>query len=306
MENFEPQLRKDFLITYSPNEEGFRVKQNRRIILKSIPTLEKAIAAADELAAGKETAAIANKLQIQAVGEVRCEPEQTRVRRVRPEFFAHELEKNSNGWYCSVCQQSWRRKPRSSCPKLTYYNSVPEGLYSEYDLLEKGYRKGPEQKPCGFTDPRQTLLYYLDGAIPLKHAYRGLRISKAGLKGLGWTEGAIKKFLGEPDDRVENPHYSNAAPMCLYYIARIEEAEDTPEFQKWLKKRNAKLGRPMPDDAVLGGDPTPPGALVLGGLEGVRYRLASSSESVRAGARKEAMRYGAAGRALVEEIAARE
>lgn len=52
----------------------------------------------------------------------------------------------------------------------------------------------------------------------------------------GWTAAGIKKFLGEPDDTAQNPYYRNASPTKLYDITRIEQAEETEEFQQWKEK----------------------------------------------------------------------
>ena len=38
-------------------------------------------------------------------------------------------------------------------------------------------------------------------------------ISVAGLKANGWTDKAIRLFLGEEDEQADNPHYSHASPM---------------------------------------------------------------------------------------------
>lgn len=47
-------------------------------------------------------------------------------------------------------------------------------------------------------------------------------ITIAGLKAEGWTDGLIKKHLGEPDKTAPNPHYSWAgAAMRLYLRSRV-------------------------------------------------------------------------------------
>lgn len=62
-------------------------------------------------------------------------------------------------------------------------------------------------------------------------------ITPAKLKGeRNWTDGAIKKFLGEPDELVKNPHYLSAAAMRLYALERVYATESTPEFQEWQQK----------------------------------------------------------------------
>lgn len=59
--------------------------------------------------------------------------------------------------------------------------------------------------------------------------------SIAGLKCSGWTNGAIKKFLGESDKEVKNRYYSSAAPIKLYCVDRITTTEQTEEWLEWQK-----------------------------------------------------------------------
>ena len=55
-------------------------------------------------------------------------------------------------------------------------------------------------------------------------------ITPAGLKARGWTDGMIKKFLGEPDATRDNPHFKCAAPMRLYELKRVERVEKRKTF----------------------------------------------------------------------------
>ena len=55
-------------------------------------------------------------------------------------------------------------------------------------------------------------------------------VSKSGLKCRGWTETLIKKYLGESDKEVDNPHYRCAAPMQMYDMERVKIVEATDEF----------------------------------------------------------------------------
>jgi hypothetical protein len=58
--------------------------------------------------------------------------------------------------------------------------------------------------------------------------------------------------------------------------------------------------QPRSDDAVLGGAaPLPVGGVVLGGLQGVKRRLAAAAVEERVAALKEALQYGEAGLELV-------
>lgn len=52
----------------------------------------------------------------------------------------------------------------------------------------------------------------------------------------GWTDSAIVKFLGEPDERKTNPTYRMAPPMRLYRLNRVEAVEATPEFATHAQK----------------------------------------------------------------------
>jgi len=61
--------------------------------------------------------------------------------------------------------------------------------------------------------------------------------------------------------------------------------------------------QPRPDDAVLGGkSPPPASAAVLGGLEGVEWRLKNQSEEVRIAALSEALKYGKEGLKILFDI----
>ncbi len=54
--------------------------------------------------------------------------------------------------------------------------------------------------------------------------------SAARLRERGWTESMIRDLLGEPDLRVDNPHYRSAAPMRLWRLQRAAAAEASAEF----------------------------------------------------------------------------
>lgn len=67
------------------------------------------------------------------------------------------------------------------------------------------------------------------------------------LKERGWTDTAIRRFAGEPDETRRNPHYRCAAPMKFFKAVRIIELEATPDFLAWLaksekRKASAKIG----------------------------------------------------------------
>src|SRR4051812_43590706 len=74
-------------------------------------------------------------------------------------------------------------------------------------------------------------------------------ISVAGLKTNGWTDKAIRLFLGEEDEQADNPHYSNASPMRLYDKQRVLAAQNSLRFQVWkvehLYRQHAKMKSPI-------------------------------------------------------------
>ena len=75
------------------------------------------------------------------------------------------------------------------------------------------------------------------------------RISISGLKSRGWTDKTVQEFLGMADWTTDNPHYKNAAPMLLYDIHRVEQAEQDPWFQRRkLGGKNSR--RPIPAEDV--------------------------------------------------------
>lgn len=60
------------------------------------------------------------------------------------------------------------------------------------------------------------------------------------VKRRGWTELAIKKWLGEPDKIAKNPHGRNAPPMKLFSLGRVEEIEKGEEWLEWNNKTKNK------------------------------------------------------------------
>ena len=67
-------------------------------------------------------------------------------------------------------------------------------------------------------------------------------ITKSRLKGeRGWTDCTIRRILGEPDKYARNPHYRNAAPMHLYLIKRVDEAEKSCYFTRHVPSAKQKL-----------------------------------------------------------------
>ena len=55
------------------------------------------------------------------------------------------------------------------------------------------------------------------------------------LKARGWTEGLIRSVLGAPDKRRKNPNYRSAAPLRLYFLGRVLDAEEQPSVRARLE-----------------------------------------------------------------------
>lgn len=60
------------------------------------------------------------------------------------------------------------------------------------------------------------------------------------LKGRGWTDGLIKRFLPEPDETKINWHYKSGPPVRLYAIERVTAIEQSAEFQEAIKAGTAR------------------------------------------------------------------
>lgn len=63
------------------------------------------------------------------------------------------------------------------------------------------------------------------------------------LTGRGWTEAAIRRFLGEPDRLAPNPVYRSAAPARLYSLSRVIAAEAAAEWQEWRRSADRRSAR---------------------------------------------------------------
>lgn len=61
-------------------------------------------------------------------------------------------------------------------------------------------------------------------------------LAKPKLKERGWTDGMVKKFLGDPDATRPNPYYKCAAPMGLYDVKRVEKVERSAKFKAEMER----------------------------------------------------------------------
>lgn len=65
-------------------------------------------------------------------------------------------------------------------------------------------------------------------------------LTRGELKGNGWTDGLIKKFLPIPDRTALNPKYASAPMMKLYSQDRVKAIEASPEFIEALAKAESR------------------------------------------------------------------
>jgi HJR/Mrr/RecB family endonuclease len=65
-------------------------------------------------------------------------------------------------------------------------------------------------------------------------------LTKAAIKERGWTDGAIKRFLGSAEETRKNPHYRSGPPMQLWRVETVCEAERNPEFTAWKTKHDCR------------------------------------------------------------------
>ena len=80
--------------------------------------------------------------------------------------------------------------------------------------------------------------------------------NKTELKGRGWTDSLIKRFMASPDKTFPNPLYKNGAPMCFYDESRTKEVEDSIEFKDAMeasnkRKKSAKQAVETKKDKVI-------------------------------------------------------
>ena len=122
-------------------------------------------------------------------------------------------------------------------------------------------RPQPQRKPP--TQPTTTTAKRLTGAArqtavrrkkkppaeggkpkPSGKRQRGVYETPTGMNRRGWTPTLIARYLGEPDQLMQNPHYRSAAPMQGYKrarVAKIEEQSDlTTALAKVLAQRAAR------------------------------------------------------------------
>jgi hypothetical protein len=56
----------------------------------------------------------------------------------------------------------------------------------------------------------------------------------------GWTYALIRRFLGDPDQVMRNPHHPTRARTRLYDAHRVRQAEASAEFRAAQDRRKGK------------------------------------------------------------------
>lgn len=80
-----------------------------------------------------------------------------------PRVSQHQLIKSSGAWRCSVCEQTWKGKPRKQCPGVIVYTEQPTHLKSKLELAELNLQ--PIGNPVGCTIHR----HYTDWLYDPQH-----------------------------------------------------------------------------------------------------------------------------------------
>lgn len=80
-------------------------------------------------------------------------------------------------------------------------------------------------------------------APPAPPAAISAPLTKSNLKARGWTDEAIRRFLGEPDERREGARGSYRWVAHLYLASRVAAAEALPDFVSWRAERQERGDR---------------------------------------------------------------
>ncbi|WP_406299391.1 hypothetical protein OG948_29660 [Embleya sp. NBC_00888] len=97
-------------------------------------------------------------------------------------------------------------------------------------------------------------------------------VTRSVVQGRGWTQGAIARFLAEPDGTVANMRYRGSPPTRLYAMARVRAIEGTREWQEWYfasrRRRAATAERGSAAGGVVRGGSSARTAGAGGGTRG--------------------------------------
>ncbi|MBS4727037.1 hypothetical protein MSM1_01175 [Mycobacterium sp. SM1] len=74
------------------------------------------------------------------------------------------------------------------------------------------------------------------GAAMSAAAEKIARVMLSTLKQRGWTDGAVRWFLGEPHALVMNPNYRSGPRMRLYDLPPVEATERSERWRAWFDK----------------------------------------------------------------------
>jgi ATP-dependent RNA helicase SUPV3L1/SUV3 len=114
-------------------------------------------------------------------------------------------------------------------------------LLTEKDVISRGWPPfaivlflgEPESERNGRTYYAGKSVVAAEAMPALVDAIRRHRlVTQATLRKRGWSRADIKSLLGEPDLILPNPNYHVAAPMKLYRVSRVEDAEATNDLSQ--------------------------------------------------------------------------
>lgn len=96
-------------------------------------------------------------------------------------------------------------------------------------------------------------------------------VTRSVVQGRGWTQGAIARFLAEPDGTVANMRYRGSPPTRLYAMARVRAIEGTREWQEWYFASRRRRAATAERGSAAGGVVRPgPSARTAGAGGGTR------------------------------------
>ena len=73
-----------------------------------------------------------------------------------------------------------------------------------------------------------------------REAYKASILNVAELKERGWTDTAIEQFLGEADQRVEDPHHKSGPGIRYWMKSRVLAAETSDAYLAWEEGSNKR------------------------------------------------------------------
>jgi DNA polymerase-3 subunit epsilon len=156
--------------------------------------------------------------------------------------MTHTVVKTDEGFTCTVCQWSWKTKPRSACPGVIQYRwqQAPENLKTIGQLKKMNLKPGPRRGLVG-----EFNLYDVNEAIPFtpeeiaveRERVRKLRLRKC-------------QHCGREVDRSRWTEDYDACNKCLP-AAREQRAEEERQRREYLAREEREQRIRDHDDPIL-------------------------------------------------------